>query len=367
MITFGSIARHIGLHAEESVAQLPEFDDHEAVVYIRDAKSDLTGFIAIHNTNRGPANGGTRYVSYPSELDALRDALRLSRAMSYKSALADLPYGGGKGVIIASETRPKREQLVSYAARLNLLARFYTGEDVGLDMRDIELLAQHSRRIVGRPGVGDLPGNWAPLSVLVSMKAAMKHVRGEESLKDVTVAIRGLGTVGYGLALLLAREGANIIGADISEARITAAQAAIPQMTIASPEDIHAAKADIYAPCAMGNELTRAVIDTLGASIVCGAANNQLPSAREAQYMHEKGILYIPDYVANAGGLICVCDELNPAGFDPARVRRAIENISDTVTHIVREAKERDLSTETVAAAIGRERMNRAPSNTAKV
>lgn len=336
-----------------------EFDHHEAVVFIKDEQTGLRGFIAIHNTNRGPAVGGTRFWKYASDQEALRDALRLSRAMSYKCALADVPYGGGKAVLIAPEDNKKSEDyLAEYARRLESLGcGFYTGEDVGLNEDDIRILSKHSTCIIGRPDVGDLPSRWAALSVFVSMRAALQSVFGSSDFSERTVAIKGLGNVGLDLAKLVTEAGGKVVGAELDPGRLSNAQAELSKMEVVSPEEITDVKADIFAPCALSGDITAEYAAKGSAKIVCGSANNQLTSDDIADALHDAGILYIPDYVANSGGLINVVDELNPSGYDKARVKEKVEGVENTVRELITKSKQDGISTEAVAGMIARRRI----------
>lgn len=348
--------------AQESVSAYdayPEYDGHESVIFIRDAETGLRGFIAIHNTNRGPAVGGTRFWNYSSDEEALRDALRLSRAMSYKCALADVPYGGGKAVLIAPKGTQKDEKyLAAYAKRLATFGcGFYTGEDVGLDEDDIRILSKHSTCIIGRPDVGELPAKWAAISVFVSMKAALESVFGSDSFSGKRIAIKGLGNVGFDLAKLVVQAGATVIATDISQTRIALAQKEIPTIQIVQPEHIMQVSCDVFAPCALGGDLSSNNIALLQSKIVCGAANNQLISDHSADQLHERGILYIPDYVANAGGLINVVDELNASGYDKKRVEEKVTSVRATVAELIETSRTEDVSTERVAGEIARSRI----------
>jgi leucine dehydrogenase len=336
-----------------------EFDGHEAVVFIKDSETGLRGFIAIHNTNRGPAVGGTRYWNYVDDVEALRDALRLSRAMSYKCALADVPYGGGKAVLIASPDQSKNEAyLQAYAKRLDSFGcGFYTGEDVGLDEKDIRVLSKHTTCIIGRPDVGDLPARWAALSVYVSMQRALVTVFGSDSFSNRRIAIKGLGNVGLDLARLISDSGGVIIGADIDEQRVEHARDTLQKIEIVSPSEIVTVKADIFAPCALGGDLTANYATQSEVKIICGAANNQLVSEEVATKLHGRGILYVPDYVANSGGLINVVDELNPNGYSRKRVEDKVRGVGSTVEELISASKAENVSTETVAGEIARRRI----------
>ncbi len=333
------------------------------VLRLYDRSTNLRGFIAIHNTHAGPAVGGTRFAHYASEEEALRDALRLSRAMTYKCALAKVPYGGGKAVLMAPKNASAAEKLknekyfAAYARRIALLdGHFFTGEDVGLTKRDIEILAKHSESIIGRPAVGGLPAHWAALSVFESMRAALKTVFGNDSFKGRTVAIKGLGNVGSDLAMLLHKAGAQIVGAEKNQDRLRAVQKKIPSMRSVSPEAILTQTADILSLCALGGDLSEKTIAKLKVKIVCGAANNQLATPRDSARLAKRGIVYIPDYVANGGGLINVVDELDAKGYDRARVERRVSQVRKTVTDILTAAKKNRCAPDAIADQIGKKR-----------
>ncbi len=340
--------------------QFPEFQNHKRVVKILDPQTGLKGFIAVHNTNSGPAIGGTRFWYYATDDDALRDALRLSRAMTYKCAIADVPFGGAKGVLMAPKPGEGKtdELLVSYTEALRQLGeKFFTGEDVGLNEHDVEVLEAHSDQIVGRPKVGGLPARWAALSVFCSMEAALEKKFGTPSFEGKTVAIKGLGGVGIELCALLKEAGASLVGADVNEARVTLAQQRFPDIRIVPATDIHKESADIYAPCALGGEFNEKTIQELSVSIICGGANNQLVNeTTDGKRLFDKGILYIPDYVANAGGLISVADELHPEGYSQDRVKQKIEGIRTTVHEIIDISLDDGKPTNEVAAAVAERR-----------
>ena len=348
------------------IETLPEFDGHEAVFRFSDQDTGLRGFIAIHNTNAGPAVGGTRFCHYANEEGALRDALRLSRAMTYKCALAGVPYGGGKAVLMApagakaAKKLKTKKYLESYARRLALLSgSFFTGEDVGMTGKDIEILDQCSAGIIGRPSVGGLPSYWAALSVFESMRAALKEVFGSDSFKGRTVAIKGLGNVGSDLAAMLDEAGASVIGAEVDSTRAREAKKRVPDMRLVSSASIHTQKVDIFSPCALSGDLSKTTIPKLKAKIVCGSANNQLATSQDGERLFKRSIVYVPDYVANAGGLISVVDELHEGGYSRARVARNVARVRATVADILRQSKKKRHSPDSIADKIGKERFSR--------
>ncbi len=316
----------------------PEFKNHKKALRIADPKTGLKGFIVIHNTNLGPAIGGTRYWYYETDDDALRDALRLSRAMTYKCAIAKVPFGGGKGVLMAERPDAAKtdEYLIAYVTAIGRLGeKFFTGEDVGLGEHDVEVLEAHSDRIVGRPEVGGLPARWAALSVFYAMESALLKRFGSASFEKKTIAVKGLGGVGLELCMLLENAGAKLIGGDVNETRVALAKKRHPGIKIVPPEKIHKERATVYAPCALGDEFNKQTIPELSVDIICGAANNQLATEEDGMRLFRKSILYVPDYVANAGGLVSVADELHEGGYSRERVEKKILELKETVEEII--------------------------------
>ena len=345
------------------IERLPEFDDHELILRLQDTSTGLKGFIAIHTTNPGPAVGGTRFWYYKNEQEALQDALRLSRAMTYKCALANVPYGGGKAVLMAPKGLSEKKKLkiekylVAYTKRLNILdGHFFTGEDVGISEQDIEILARNSTSIVGRPSIGGLPSYWAALSVFESMRAALKIACDSDSFEGRSVAIKGVGNVGYDLCELLSTAGATILAADVNPDRIQKLQTRFPDIRIVSPALIHKQTVDIYSPCALNADLTLRTIKELDCKIVCGSANNQLATDKDSARLFKRGIMYIPDYVANAGGLINVVDELHSGGYDKERVTRNVSQVRETVLHILSESKRKNKAPDVIADQLAEQR-----------
>lgn len=343
-----------------SISSLPEFDNHELVSYLYDENSGLRGFIAIHSTKLGPATGGTRYWRYKAESEALRDALRLSKAMSYKCALAGVPFGGGKGAIIADPSQPKKKALLAaYAKKVNLLdGNFITGEDVGLDAKDVEILSQISPYIIGSPKKAGDPSPWAAKSVFYAIKSGLEFSFGNPTIKGRKFAIKGLGKVGFELAKLLTKEGGQIVAADINEKARQKAKKLLPNIQFVSPDQIHRQAVDVFAPCALGNELDKQNISQLNCKIVCGSANNQLASSEAGTWLYQRDILYIPDYVANAGGLINVTDELNPGGYSPSRVEKKIQKLNAIIKKILSLSLKKDQPTSQIADKLAEKILN---------
>lgn len=341
---------------------LPEFQDHEYLVALSDESSGLKAYIGIHNTNRGPALGGTRFKLYDSEEQAMRDVLNLSKAMSYKCALANLPYGGGKGVIIADPQADRDAQLAAYAKRVEKLGGlFKTGTDVGISDGDVRHMAQYTSHMLGVTEAerGILTtSNVAALGVFYAMKAVLAHLYGSESFEGRSVAIKGTGKLGGELASLVTKSGGSVFVSDVDEAKTQALKEEIPAITVVDNDSINRQEVDIYAPCALGNEFDEETIPQLRCKAVTGGANNQLAGDSAGDLLHEHGILYAPDYIANAGGLIYVADELEPDGFNQQRVIERTQHIQATIADILSRSKDQNLPTYKVADMIAEERIN---------
>ncbi|MBI2034073.1 MAG: Glu/Leu/Phe/Val dehydrogenase [Candidatus Liptonbacteria bacterium] len=334
-----------------NLAKLPEFNNHELVVVGVDAPSGLRSFIAIHNTNLGPAVGGTRYWQYHSEQAALSDALRLSRAMTYKCALVGVPYGGGKGVIIAHRNNPKKKRFLgAYIKRVNLLGgNFYTGEDVGLNGDDVAFMERRSRFVIGRQKLGGSPAPWAALGVFAAIQGAFESLFGGPAVGGRSFALKGIGKVGSILCRLLYERGARIIAADINPERVRWVRRHFRGVKIVSPAEIHRQKVDVFVPCALGGDLNKGTIRELHSQIVCGGANNQLTSSEDGVRLHERGVLYIPDYLAGAGGLINVVAELDRRGYSRKRVLRKVKAIRGTAKKIIKLSRRYNRPTSEIA------------------
>jgi leucine dehydrogenase len=289
----------------------PSFDQHERVVFAHDAATGLHAIVAIHSTARGPGAGGCRFWQYDSTEAALADVLRLSRGMSYKNAMAGLPLGGAKAVVMIDASRPKTPRMLEAFGRFvdSLQGQYITAEDVGASVADMEIVATQTSYVSGLPRTAVASdGNPSPktaLGVYLGIKAAVKFKLGGEDLRGVTVAVQGLGGVGYELCRLLAADGVRLRVADI---RPEVAQKAANEFDaiVCPPEQILFERVDVLAPCALGGLLNADTIPRLQASIVAGAANNQLATAEDGARLHAAGVLYAPDYVINAGGIISV-------------------------------------------------------------
>lgn len=295
-----------------SVWASPEFDDHEQVCFFSDSATGLRAIIAIHSTALGPAAGGTRFKIYESDSLALDDALRLSRAMSYKSALAGLPVGGGKSVIIGDPAKIKtRELLHAYGRFIDRVGRQYaTGEDVGVTVADMDTIKEVTPYVGGTSvGAGD-PSIHTATGIVHGLHAVAEQCFEQDRLSGLRVAIQGLGSVGWGVAERLHALGVELVVADVRAERVERAAHAFGAKAV-STDVIHAAEVDIFAPCALGGIIREDIIGEIKAAAVAGAANNQLASPGAGRGLHERGILFAPDYVINAGGIISGLDATN--------------------------------------------------------
>ncbi|MBI2591306.1 MAG: Glu/Leu/Phe/Val dehydrogenase [Candidatus Brennerbacteria bacterium] len=324
--------------------KIPGFDNHRDILSFSDEQNGITGFIAIHKIKSGIAIGGTRYWHYDTPEKALSDALRLSKAMTYKCALAGVPYGGGKGIIaVNSKKNNKSAILKAYAKKLNSLKGiFYTGQDIGLTQNDVKLLAKESSYIVGRPNLAGDPGSWAGLGVFYAIQAVLEKVLGQPDVAGKKFTVKGIGKVGWKLCELLLQNKADVTAADINPKIVKSARKILKGIKIANPDEIHRLATDVYCPCALGREITAEKINQLKCRIVCGGANNQLASPEIDNSLFQRGIVYIPDYVANAGGLISVAAELDKNGYEESRVLDQLQNIKINVKKIVDLSKSRN-------------------------
>lgn len=334
----------------DDLEHLAEFDAHELVSFMYDAKSGLKGFIAIHRDGMPtPALGATRLWSYESETEALRDALRLSRMMSYKSALAGLKYGGAKGVIIAPPggIRDRKALFHAYAQRLNYFGgRFITGTDVGLTDDDILFMRKETSYVIG---TRVNPAFYTAVGVCHGIRSAVERVFGSGKLSGRSFAVQGVGKTGIRIVESLYRETAKIAIADLDASRVQEVKRRFPKVKVVSPAHIHREPVDVFVPCALGGVLNPQSVAELRVKIVAGSANNQLEGNHIGPLLHQLGILYAPDYVINAGGLISVVDEFEYEKPDEKRILRRIDRISKTLHTIFEKSKRQNKPTNIVA------------------
>jgi len=317
-----------------------ESTGHEQVVFCQDSQSGLRAIIGIYSTALGPALGGTRFYPYASEDEALHDVLELSRGMAYKNALAGLDHGGGKAVIWGDPERDKSEPLLRAYGRFvqSLGGRYYTACDVGTYVQDMDVVARETRFVTGRSETHGGAGDSSVLTawgVFQGMRAAAEHAWGQPTLRGRRVGIAGLGKVGKHLIGHLLSDGAAVAGTDVSERALAWARQTYPQMDlVADVEALIRSDIDVYAPCALGGALDDDTVSALRATIVAGAANNQLAHPGVEKLLAERGVLYAPDYVVNAGGVIQVADEVQ--GFNFARAKQRATGIFETTRQILR-------------------------------
>ncbi|WP_409522688.1 Glu/Leu/Phe/Val dehydrogenase dimerization domain-containing protein [Nitrincola sp. MINF-07-Sa-05] len=341
----------------------PEFDQHEQVCFFSDPDTGLKAIIAVHNSNRGPALGGCRMWPYASDEEALRDVLRLSRGMTYKSALANLDLGGGKSVIIGNPREHKSEALLEKMGQYleSLGGRYIAAEDSGTSVPDLKVMGRHTSHIGGvteQIGIDGKLNNGDPspataYGTFVGLKAAVKHRLDRDDLNGLKVAVQGVGNVGYRLAQHLHAAGAELYVSDIHEDQVARAVKELGATAI-SAEKILDLDVDVLAPCAMGAILNDHSIPTLKAKVIAGAANNQLEAERHDAQLMERGILYAPDYAINAGGIIDIFYERT--GYDAAKVRAHIESIGDTLSEIFYRSALSNIPTGAIANKLAEER-----------
>lgn len=330
------------------------FDDHEQVVFVSEAKSGLKGIIAVHNTNLGPAMGGCRMWNYASEALAVNDVLRLSRGMTYKNAVAGLPIGGGKSVLIGNPKTDKTPALFEALGEAleRLGGRYITAEDVGTSPQDMAHVATQTRYVAGLGSSGD-PSPYTALGCFVGAQAAVKHHFKRDTMDGLTVALQGLGHVGFDYARRLHAAGAKLVVADIDEVALERARAEFGAQVV-GVDAIYDVEADIYAPCALGATLNPHTLSRLRVKIVAGGANNQLATDDIGDMLRQKKMLYAPDFVLNAGGIIKVCYEYLKK--PEADVEAHVREISSTLAEIFARADREGRSTAVVADELARSR-----------
>jgi leucine dehydrogenase len=343
-----------------SVFSHPDFADHEGVYFASDPESCLRAIIAVHSTVRGPATGGTRFWHYESDDAALTDALRLSKAMSYKNAAADLPLGGGKAVLIYPEGEFDRESLFKAYGRAveRLNGKYITAEDVGVTTDDMDIIHSQTKHVAGlskgKSGSGD-PSPVTAEGIFRGLKAGVNHIWGSEDLTNKTVAVQGLGHVGYALCERLHNAGAQLFVADINETVLEKAEQEFKATRIENSA-IHTQNVDIYCPCALGGILNAQTIPDIQAKLIAGAANNQLASEAVIPLLEKNDITYLPDFVLNAGGIINVATEV--AGkYNSDWVEEKLVGLKATIVEILNSSEKEEVSTLYVAKRIAEERL----------
>ena len=333
---------------------------HEQLVVCSEPSVGLRAFIAIHDTTLGPALGGVRMWPYENEEDAILDVLRLSRAMTYKSAAADLALGGGKALIVADPQKDKTEALFrAFARHVDTLGgRYITTTDVGTSTRDLEYISLETKYVAGLPtslGGGGDTAVLTGLGIYMGMKACAKAAWGSDSLSGKTVALQGFGKVAYRTAEHLSKEGVTLVATDTYEGALEKARDM--GATIVGPEEIYDVPCDIFSPCALGGVLNSGTIPRLKCRIVAGCANNQLLNEEDGVDLHRRGILYAPDFIINAGGIINVACEIG-AAYSPDRAREMAERIYEKLERVIYNASREEISTAEAADRLAKERIN---------
>ncbi|MFE4656324.1 Leu/Phe/Val dehydrogenase [Streptomyces hydrogenans] len=335
---------------------------HEQVVLCQDRATGLKAVIALHNTALGPALGGTRFYPYATEAEAVADALNLARGMSYKNAMAGLDHGGGKAVIIGDPEQIKTEELLLAYGRFvaSLGGRYVTACDVGTYVADMDVVARTNRWTTGRSPENGGAGDSSVLTafgVFQGMRASAQHLWGDPTLRGRKVGVAGVGKVGHYLVEHLVSDGAEVVITDVREESVRRITEKFPQVQVVADTEalIRVEGLDVYAPCALGGALSEETVPFLTASVVCGAANNQLAHPGIEKDLVERGILYAPDYVVNAGGVIQVADELH--GFDFDRCKAKATKIFDTTLEIFARAKADGIPPAAASDRIAEQRM----------
>jgi len=336
------------------------FDNHEQVVFCNDKDTGLKAIIGIHNTVLGPALGGTRMWQYNNEWEALNDALRLSRGMTFKAAITGLNLGGGKAVIIGDAKTQKTPELMKRFGEFvhSLNGKYITAEDVGMETADMDLVREVTPYVTGISEDKGGAGNPSPITaygVFMGMKAAAKYKFGTDILEDKKVFVQGIGHVGEALVENLVNEGANVVIADINEERLQEVSKKYGA-SIYRGSDIYSESMDIYSPCALGATVNDDTVYKIKAQVIAGAANNQLATEeRHGLILQERGIVYAPDFLINAGGIINVYAELE--GYDKQEIIRKTENIYNTTLEILGNAETNDITANHAALNIAKNRI----------
>lgn len=335
--------------------------DYEQVVFCQDKQSGLKAIIAIHDTTLGPALGGTRMWTYENEDAAIEDALRLARGMTYKNAAAGLNLGGGKTVIIGDPRKDKNEEMFRAFGRYiqGLNGRYITAEDVGTTVEDMDIIHEETDYVTGISPAFGSSGNPSPVTaygVYKGMKAAAMEAFGTDSLEGRVVAVQGVGNVAYNLCKHLHEEGASLIVTDINKEAVARAVEDFGAKAV-DPDEIYSVECDIYAPCALGATINDDTISKIKAKVIAGAANNQLRETRHGDQIHEMGIVYAPDYVINAGGVINVADELY--GYNRERALKKVESIYSNIASVIEISKRDSIPTYLAADRLVEERIER--------
>jgi len=346
---------------EHTIFDLMETHDYENILFCQEKTLGLKAIIVIHDTTLGPAAGGIRMWPYQNEQDAIQDAVRLARGMTYKNAAAGLPFGGGKCVIIGDPKKDKTEGLLRAMGRFihRLNGLFLTGIDVGTTIQDMVLMRMETPYVVTVPESLGGPGNSAvatSFGIFQGIRACLKEVFGNPLPQGRTVAVQGIGAVGDELVKYLLNAGAAVTIADIDQQKVDTL-ASEYKVNVVPPEKIHTLDVDVYSPCAMGAVLNEHTIPELGCKIICGSANNQLATEQDGDRLAQRGILYAPDYIVSAGGVISGLDSLQPGGFNRQRAMDTVSHIYRTMGNVIAISKEQGIPTYRAADVLAEQRI----------
>ncbi len=336
------------------------YGEHEQVVFWSDKITDLRSIIAIHDTTLGPAIGGVRMHPYKSEEEALKDVLLLSKSMTYKAAAAGINLGGGQGVIIGDPLKDKNELILRSFGRFveSLNGRYITAEDVGTTVEDMEIVRYETEYVTGLSraiGGGGDPGPVTAIGLESGLMACAEKVFGKKSLQGLKVAIQGLGNVGFNLAQLLSKRKCKLLVADVDQNKVNLAKKKFGAEMI-PPDEIYDAEADIFSPNSLGGVINDSTIDRLKVKIVAGAANNQLEEERHGDILHQKKILYAPDFLIGAGGLINVVNELE--GYHQEKAIKQASGIYEILSRVLEKSEKENIPTHKAATLLAEERIN---------
>ncbi|MDO4728154.1 MAG: Glu/Leu/Phe/Val dehydrogenase dimerization domain-containing protein [Bacteroidota bacterium] len=350
------------LHKIDPVFGQPSFNEHEQIVFCHDKDSGLKAIIGIHNTTLGPALGGTRMWQYSNEWEALNDVLRLSRGMTYKSAVSGLNLGGGKAVIIGNAKADKTPEMIKRFGEFvhSLSGKYITAEDVGTTTADMDLIHSITPHVTGISESKGGSGNPSPVTAFgtyMGLKAAAKFKFGTEKLEGKKVLVQGIGHVGETLVDYLAKEGAEVIITDINKEKLEAVASKYNNVSIYTGSDLYAEEVDIYAPCALGATINDDTVNKIKAKVIAGAANNQLANENiHGQILKDRGIVYAPDFLINAGGIINVYGEI--VGYGKEEAMKRTENIFNTTLDILNLAQENNITTHQAAFRAAQKRID---------
>ena len=353
---------------QDFIQSLPDFANHEEVVFAQDEETGLQALIAVHNGSRGPGTGGTRLWSYDNFESAASDVLRLSMGMTYKNAMAELPFGGGKAVILAPKKfKTNRAGFMRAFGRAveSLEGRYCTAEDVGTSCDDMAEVAKSTRHTFGLQDTSGDPSPFTARGVMLGIQESVRGVYSTDSLKDIRVLVQGVGHVGYHLCRLLHERGAQLVVSDVNEVAIARCEQHFG-VEVVAPDKIFDTQMDVYAPCALGATVNERSLSQMKCRVIAGAANNQLDQDYTAKLVQEAGILYAPDYVINAGGIINIACE-HTQKYDAELATQMVDKIQDRIREIFVRAKVTGETTLAVAAEMAKERFEERHSSIFRV